>query len=69
MRLGTFYYTNDKLDSAKIFFREATRFPVNKENEQRISNAYNNMGVIAQVEDNYDLAKGYAREALAIKKK
>jgi len=69
VRLGSFYYTNDKLDSAKIYFREATRFPVNKENEQRISNAYNNLGVIAQVEDNYDLAKGYAREALAIKKK
>lgn len=44
VRLGSFYYANEKLDSAKIYFREATRFPVNKENEQRISNAYNNLG-------------------------
>ena len=69
VRLGSFYYKMDKLDSAKIYYRRSTYFPVNEETEQRISNAYNNLGVIAQVEDRFDLAKGYSREALSIKEK
>ncbi len=69
VRLGSFYYINDKLDSAKIFYRRATYFPVDSGNQQRISNALNNLGVIAQVENNYNLAKAYARQALEIKEK
>ena len=68
-RMGSFYYETDKLDSAKYYFKRVIYYPVNLNTENRISNAFNNLGVIAQVEDNYDLAKGYARQALEIKEK
>ncbi|MGB5385011.1 MAG: tetratricopeptide repeat protein, partial [Lutimonas sp.] len=68
-RMGSFYYSKSMLDSAKYYFKRVIYYPVNKGTERRISNAFNNLGVIAQVEDNYDLAKGYAREALEIKEK
>ena len=68
-RMGSFYYQKSQLDSAKYYFKRVIYYPVNIHTERRISNAFNNLGVIAQVEDNYDLAKGYAREALEIKEK
>jgi two-component system NarL family sensor kinase len=67
IRLGSFYYAKDEEDSAKMYFRKVTYFPVTPKTEIRISNAYNNLGVIAQNKDNYNLAKHWAREALKLK--
>lgn len=67
IRLGSFYYAKNEEDSAKIFFRKVVRFPVTPKTEVRISNAYNNLGVIAQNNDNYPLAKHWANEALKLK--
>ncbi len=69
VRNGSFYFAKDKLDSAKYFFRRVQYFNVTPETEDRISNAYNNLGVIASYENNFDLAKHYAKEALKIKEK
>lgn len=67
IRLGSFYYSKNEEDSATIFFRKVTYYPVNEKTVTRISNAYNNLGVIAQNNDNYDLAKGWARKALKLR--
>ncbi len=67
IRLGSFYYAKNEEDSATIFFRKVTYYPVNEKTVTRISNAYNNLGVIAQNNDNYDLAKGWARKALKLR--
>lgn len=69
IRLGSFYYAKNEEDSAKVFFRQVTYFPVTSKTEVRISNAYNNLGVIAQNNDNFDLAKHWANEALKLKLK
>lgn len=69
IRLGSFYYAKNDEDSAKIFFRRVTYFPVTPKTETRIANAFNNLGVIAQNNDNFDLAKHHAKEALRIKEK
>lgn len=69
IRLGSFYYSKDQQDSAKIYFRKVTYFPVNEKTETRIANAYNNLGVIAQNQNNFDLAKHWIREALKINMK
>ncbi|MDH3323076.1 MAG: tetratricopeptide repeat protein [Flavobacteriaceae bacterium] len=69
IRLGSFYYAKRKIDSAEYFFRRVTYFPVTPDTEQRISNAYNNLGVIAQNDDNFDLAKAWSKKALRIKQK
>ena len=67
IRLGSFYYAKNEEDSASIFFRKVTYYPVNEKTETRIANAYNNLGVIAQNNDNFDLAKHWAREALKLR--
>lgn len=67
IRLGSFYYAKNEQDSAKYFFRKVTYYPVTPKTEIRISNAYNNLGVIAQNNDNLPLAKHWAREALKLK--
>ncbi len=67
IRIGSFYYAKDEEDSAKIFFRRVTYYPVTPKTEQRISNAYNNLGVIASNNENYNLARGLAQKALKIK--
>jgi len=69
VRNGSFYFAKDDLDSAKYFFRRVQYFKVTPDTEDRISNAYNNLGVIASYESNFDLAKHYAKEALKIKEK
>jgi signal transduction histidine kinase len=69
VRNGSFYFAKDDLDSAKYFFRRVQYFKVTSETEDRISNAYNNLGVIASYENNFDLAKHYAKEALKIKER
>lgn len=69
IRLGSFYYAKNEQDSAKYFFRQVIYFPVTPKTEIRISNAYNNLGVIAQNNDNLPLAKYWARKALELKKK
>ena len=69
IRIGSFYYAKNEEDSAKQYFRKVTYFPVTSKTEQRIANAYNNLGVIAQNNDNYDLAKGLAIQAMEIKEK
>ena len=69
IRLGSFYYAKNELDSAKYYFRRVRYYPVTSKTEQRIANANNNLGVIAQNENNFDLAKYYAKEALKIKTK
>ena len=67
IRLGSFYYAKNEEDSASIFFRKVTYYPVNEKTETRIANAFNNLGVIAQNNDNFDLAKHWAREALKLR--
>ena len=57
IRMGGFYYAKNEEDSAKMFFRKVTFFPVTPKTEGRISNAYNNLGVIAQNNNNFALAK------------
>lgn len=69
IRMGGFYYAKGESDSAKIYFRKVKNFPVTPLTEKRIGDAYNNLGVIAQNDDNFDLAKYWAREALKFKKK
>ncbi|RLD63570.1 MAG: histidine kinase [Bacteroidetes bacterium] len=69
IRLGSFFYAKKEEDSALIYFRRVTYFPVTPKTEVRISNALNNMGVIALSKDNFDLAKAYANQALEIKVK
>lgn len=69
IRLGSFYYAKNEEDSAKVFFRKVTYFNVTPKTEVRISNAYNNLGVIAQNNDNFPLAKHWANEALKLKMK
>ncbi len=69
IRLGSFYYAKDDEDSARIYFMKVTRFPMTPKTEERISNAYNNLGVIAQNKDNFNLAKAYVNKALKIKEK
>ncbi|MCK4561518.1 MAG: tetratricopeptide repeat protein, partial [Flavobacteriaceae bacterium] len=69
IRLGSFYYATDKLDSAKYYFTEVTYFPITSKTEIRIANAYNNLGVIAQNKDDYSEARRYANKALKIKEK
>ena len=68
-RLGTFYYAKKDLDSAKFFYRKVIYFKDNPKTEKGVSTAFNNLGVIAQYEYNYPLAKYYAQEALNIKKR
>lgn len=67
IRLGSFYYAKKDIDSAKYYFKRVIYFPVTPETEQRISNAYNNLGVIAQNQDNFPLAKYWSTQALKIK--
>lgn len=69
IRLGSFYYAKNEQDSAKAFFMKVTFFPVTPKTEVRISNAYNNLGVIEQNNDNFDAAKYYVKEALKLKVK
>ena len=68
IRLGSFYYAKNDLDSSKYFFRRVVHYyPVTPKTEQRISNAYNNLGVIATYEGEYDLARYYNKQAYKIK--
>ncbi|MEL4455567.1 tetratricopeptide repeat-containing sensor histidine kinase [Lutimonas vermicola] len=67
IRMGSFYYSKDEEDSAKMYFRKMARFPVTPLTEKRIGDALNNLGVIAQNNDNFDLAKTWAREALKLR--
>jgi signal transduction histidine kinase len=65
--MGGFYYAKNEEDSAKMFFRKVTLFPVTEKTEGRISNAYNNLGVIEQNNNNFAAAKYYGRKALKLK--
>ncbi len=67
IRLGSFYYAKNDLDSAKYYFRKVPYYPITPKTEQRISNAYNNLGVIATYEGKYDLARYLNKQALKIK--
>ena len=67
IRIGSFYYARKQLDSAEIYFRKVTYYPVTPKTEVRIANAYNNLGVIAQNESNFDLAKGLYLKAKSVK--
>jgi signal transduction histidine kinase len=69
IRMGGFYYAKNEEDSAKMYFRKVIYFPVTAKTEGRISNAYNNLGVIAQNNNNFPLAKHWANEALKLKTK
>lgn len=68
-RLGSFHYAKDVIDSAKFFYRKVIYFKDNPKSEKAVSTALNNLGVIAQFEDNYPLAKYYAQEAINVKKR
>ena len=67
IRIGSFYYARKQLDSAELYFRKVTYYPVTPKTEVRIANAYNNLGVIAQNESNFDLAKGLYLKAKSVK--
>jgi signal transduction histidine kinase len=67
IRMGGFYYFKDEEDSAKMYFRKMARFPVTPVTENRIGDALNNLGVIAQNNENFDLAKTWARKALKLR--
>ena len=67
IRMGGFYYAKNEEDSAKIFFKKVTYIPVTPNTIVRIANAHNNLGVIAQNNDNFDLAKHRFRQALDLK--
>ncbi len=69
IRLGSFYYAKDNLDSAKLYFRKVTYYPISPKTEQRVSNAFNNLGVLATYEGNYDLARYRNKQALKIKER
>ena len=67
IRMGGFYYAKKEEDSAKMYFRKVTYIPVRPNTIVRIANAYNNLGVIAQNNDNFDLAKHRFNQALKLK--
>ncbi len=67
IRIGSFYYAKKQTDSAEFYFRKVTYYPVTPKTEVRIANAYNNLGVIAQNENKYDLAKGLYLKAKSVK--
>ncbi len=67
IRMGGFYYAKGEEDSATLYFRKVTYIPVTPKTIVRIANAYNNLGVIAQNSDNFDLAKHRFGEALELK--
>ncbi len=67
IRMGSFYYAKDEEDSATIYFRKVTYFPVTPKTVKRIGDAYNNLGVIAQNNENFPLAKHRVRQALELK--
>lgn len=67
IRIGSFYYAKKQTDSAEFYFRKVTHFPVTPKTEVRIANAYNNLGVIAQNKNNFDLAKGLYLKAKSVK--
>jgi signal transduction histidine kinase len=67
IRIGSFYYARKQTDSAEFYFRKVTHFPVTPKTEVRIANAYNNLGVIAQNKNNFDLAKGLYLKAKSVK--
>jgi len=67
IRLGSFYYAKNDLDSAKYYFRRVPYYPITPKTEQRISNAFNNLGVIATYEGNYNLARYRNKQAYRIK--
>ena len=69
IRLGSFYYAKRDLDSAKYYFKRVTYYPLTPKTEQRIANAHNNLGVIAQNQNNFNLARARARKAFDIKEK
>jgi len=67
IRMGGFYYAKDEEDSAKIYFIKVTYIPVTPKTIVRVANAHNNLGVIAQNNDNFDLAKNRFKQALELK--
>jgi len=67
IRMGGFYYAKDEEDSATLYFRKVTHIPVTPTTIVRVANAHNNLGVIAQNNDNFDLAKNRFRQALDLK--
>ncbi len=69
IRLGSFYYAKKDVDSAKFFYRRVKYIALTPKTQGRLANAYNNLGVIAQNQNNFSLAKYYAGKALEIKQK
>ena len=67
IRLGSFYFAKNDLDSAKYYFRKVPYYGITPKTEQRISNAFNNLGVIAAYEGDYNLARYRNNQALKIK--
>jgi len=67
IRMGGFYYAKNEEDSAKMYFKKVTYIPVTPNTVVRIANAHNNLGVIAQNNDNFDLAKHRFQQALDLK--
>jgi signal transduction histidine kinase len=69
IRSGSFYFARNQLDSAKIYYKRVIFFKETPKTEQRIANAYNNLGVIYQYENNIPISKYYAQKAIEIKRK
>ncbi len=69
-RMGVLYLAKNELDSAKHFHRQVIhRFPITSKTEDRHAIAYNNLGVIAEKNNNFPLAYYYAQKTFEVKKR
>lgn len=68
INLGSLYLNNKKLDSASINYKKVLEFPSTRTNEVYRKRAYNNLGVIASLKGDYNLAENYGVKQLNISK-
>jgi signal transduction histidine kinase len=66
--IGTTYYNEENLDSALIYFNNVIEYPISDLTAQSISDAYNNLNVIAIELSDLSLAEEYGQKSLKIKK-
>ncbi|MCF6212767.1 MAG: tetratricopeptide repeat protein [Flavobacteriaceae bacterium] len=65
--IGSSFYKNKQLDSAKLYYKKVIAFPLIKKTRPFISRAYNNLVVIAIAQNNYNLASVYSQASVKIK--
>jgi len=69
VRVGSYHFAEEKIDSARYYFINAINYPANKKYIKDKANAFNNLSVITLYEGNYALAEKYAEKSLKITKK